>query len=234
MDPDTRFSDEEVQKILARAAQRQERADASGDGAHAEMSLVRLQEVAADVGISADHVEAAAHEVVLRREAKSNSLAGIPREIRAVRSAPGTLNDASWERMVADLRRIFKKNGIPSQFGDVREWVSTNDSSDGMPVIVRLQPDGRGGTRIVLEQSLVPATGLIVGLGGGFSAVGVLFGVLVGAGLLDSAAVGFALFMGAMGILGGGAAWLATHVWAQSQQRTIERAADRLELVLRS
>ena len=234
MDPDTRFSEEEVQKILTRAAQRQERAESTHDGSHTGLSLVRLQEVAADVGISPAHVEAAAREVVLHREEASGTLAGLPREVSALRSVPGSINDAQWERMVAEFRRIFKKNGIPSQFGEVREWISTNEAGESMPVVVRVEPDGAGGTRISVQQSITSAATLALALGGGFSSVGLLFGVLIGLGLLESAAAAFALFMAAFGILAGGVGWVATLAWSRGQQRAIEQAADRAELIGRS
>lgn len=234
MDPETRFSEEEVQKILARAVQRQDRAESAPDAAPTGLSLVRLQEVASDVGISPAHVEQAAREVLLRREEGSGRLAGLPREVRALRSAPVAVTDAQWERMVAEFRRIFKKNGIPSQFGAVREWVSTSEASDSMPVVVRLEPDGSGGTRISVHQSVTSATAASILFGGVFSGIGVLFGVLVGLGVLESAAMGFALFMGTLGVVAGTGIWLATHFWSQHQQGAVEQAADRAEIILRS
>lgn len=233
MDPDARFSEEEIQKILARAAQRQERADSAHDGPHTGLSLARLQEVAADVGIAPAHVEAAAREVVLHRDKSSGTVAGLPREVRALRSLPGTIKDAQWERMVAEFRKIFKKNGIPSQFGEVREWISTSEAGESSPVVVRIEPDGAGGMHLSVQQSIVSVASLALGLGGGFSGVGLLFGILVGMGVLESAAAAFAWFMVALGVLGGGAGWVATLAWSRSQQRAIDQAADRAELIAR-
>jgi hypothetical protein len=235
MDPETRFSEEEVQRILARAARQQDHAESSVDHAQTGLSLTRLQEVAADVGISPAHVEAAAREVLLHRQTPTKAtLAGLPRELRTLRAAPGRVSDAQWERMVAEFRRIFKKNGIPSQFGEVREWVSSNETGDSMPVVVRLEPDGTGGTRISIHQQVVSASALALGLGGGLSGVGLVFGGMVGIGLLESAAIGFSLFMFVTGAVSAGGGWLATRAWITHQQRALEKAADRAELVLRS
>ena len=235
MEPDTRFSEEEVQEILARAARRQDRVDGAQDATQTGLSLTRLQEVAADVGISPAHIEAAAHEVVLHRKgAGARTLIGLPRELRALRVVPGRVSDAQWERMVAEFRTIFKKKGIPSQFGEVREWISTNETGETMPVIVRLEPDGAGGTRVSMHQPVASAAVLTLALGGGFSGVGTIFGSLIATGVLEPAAISFALFMLSVGALSGSTGWLATRAFTRSQQKAIEKAGDRVELILRA
>jgi hypothetical protein len=234
MDPDTRFSESEVQKILARAAQQQDRADAPAEESHTGLSLMRLQEVAADVGIAPTHVEAAAREVLLHRQhAGAGTQLGLPRELRAMRTVPGKASDAQWERMVSEFRGIFKKNGIPSQFGDVREWISTNESGESMPVVVRLEPAGAE-TRISVHQSIGTLSSLTWGLGGGFAGVGVLFGVMQQIGMVEPDALVFALIMLVVGIVVSGGSWVASRLWAEQQQRALDRAADRAELILRS
>lgn len=233
MDPETRFSEDEIQKILARAAQNQDRNETS-EPASLGLSLARLQEVAADVGISPLHVEAAAREVLLRRNTKSaTGTLGLPRELNAVRLTPGQLSDAQWERMVAEFRQIFGKSGIPSQFGPVREWVSTNETNETMPVIVRVEP-ADGGLRLSVRQSITALSTMVWTLGGTLSGVGAVFGGMLAGGLLQPAAGVFAALMVAAGAAVGGGGWLVGRSWTKQQQERLERAADRAELIVRA
>src|SRR5690606_7674999 len=135
----------------------------------------------------------------------------------------GRVADAQWERVVAELRTIFKKNGIPSQFGEVREWISSNESTESMPVTVRLEPDGAGGTRVSIHQPMAAAATITLALGGGFSGVGALFGSLIGAGLLEPAAATFALFMVGAGALSAGAGWVGTRAYARHQEKVMAK-----------
>jgi hypothetical protein len=234
MDPETRFSEEEVQLILARAARKQDRAEDATELAGTGFTLTRLQEVAADVGIAPLHIESAAREVLLHRDASSGGrLLGLPRELRSARAAPGVASDAQWERMVGEFRQIFKVNGIPSQFGEVREWISTNEAADTMPVIIRLEP-GEGGTKISVRQSVTLISSLIWGLSGGFASLSLVFGMLVGLGLMAPDALLYSLLMLGIGAVSGAGGWLIGQNWTQRQQRALERAADRAEIILRS
>ena len=233
MDPETRFSEDEVQKILAKAAKSQQREESTLEEATSGLSLTRLQQVAADVGIAPVHIEAAAREILVRRQsAPAGTIVGLPRELGTLRVAPGVVSDAQWEKIVAELRQIFGKSGIPSQFGALREWVSTNDRSESMPVCLRLTPD-EAGTRITLRQSVTAMSSLIWGVGGGLAGVAVLIGVLMAIVGFEPAVAGAPAMLGGIGVLSAGVGWIGGKSWSKQQQERLERAADRAELIVR-
>ncbi|MBA2671027.1 MAG: hypothetical protein H0U67_11705, partial [Gemmatimonadetes bacterium] len=179
IDPQARFSDEEARQILVRAAAQEESAERASAGRG--LSVVALQEIAREAGLDSLQVEAAAREVLLRRDSLPvRTRLGLPVELGVQRVIPGTVSDAQWESMVAEFRKTFRKSGMASQFGGVREWISANEESQ-MPVKVRLEPVDES-TLITVQQPMNVAPQIIYPVGGGFSAAAVLFGVLAAIG----------------------------------------------------
>ncbi len=182
VDPNTPLSDDEVRDILSRAADRQEQAERAQPLATRSHTLAEVEAVAEDVGIDREHLRAAAHEILSRRDTPAPpTRLGLPLELTGRRAFPASITDAQWERMVGVLRTEFKRNGISTHFGEAREWVSSNASGDSMPIQVRVE-SSPAGTAITARQEtrsllLTPAV-----LGGSFSAMAIVLGVLFAVG----------------------------------------------------
>jgi hypothetical protein len=144
VEPD-RFSDDEVRLLLARAVERQEGVARTALTAKAGLTLAELQEIAAEVGVEASHIESAAREVVLRRERGLPMPLEIDRHaIAHVRVLDGAVDDSAWERLVHDRRDTFGVHGSLSTFGAAREWASgdqTADGGSGVAVRIRVELD---------------------------------------------------------------------------------------------
>src|SRR5690606_12447838 len=193
--------------------------------------LAEMQEVAAAAGIDPTHVAAAVAELAAAPEPR-RTLLGAPVEVTRVRHLPTAVSDEAWARIVGELRRTFRDDGIAGQLGRIREWsaVSRGPRRD---VVTRLalEPDGDG-TRVVLRRSArdVALAFSIAGLSGSFMAL--LFGVLAATGVDSEFAFG-ALFMGAMALVFLGGLQLGLRLWAARQERSFEAVLDRVELIAR-
>ena len=231
IDPGTEFSEEEIRRILARAADREAEAERARPAAGTGLTLGGLKEAAANAGIDPLHVEAAAREVMLRRDAPpATTRLGLPLELGAQRVIPGPVSDAQWERMVAEFREAFRKTGIVSQFGEVREWVSGNESREGMPVKVRLEPVDEG-TLVTLHQPTGSLSTTTYALGGTFSFFAVLFGALFGLGDFAPGVLTLPVLMALLAVASFAGGWAGGRVWAPRQEERLRAVLDRVELI---
>jgi hypothetical protein len=111
MDSCTRFDDDQIRRILTRAAERQEQADralpaaedGSRSGDHPGLTLAELQSVAEEVGIAPAHVQAAARDVQARPTTAVDRYRyiGIPKHTTDHRVVHGQLGDREWEEIAA-------------------------------------------------------------------------------------------------------------------------------------
>lgn len=232
-DPEAHLTDEETRQIIARAADRQEQAERVPLDSGTGLTLSTLQEVAREAGIDPLYVDAAAREVLLRREAApAATRLGLPVELRAQRVIPGSVSDAQWERMVTEFREAFRKSGIVSQFGQVREWVSGNEAS-GMPVNIRLEPVDRN-TLITLQQPTMTASQLVYAVGGGFSVAAALVGVVFAVGDFAPIILLLPILFLILALLGSLGAWAAYRAWMPRQEEQFRALLDRAELIGRT
>ena len=143
------FSEEEAQRIFARAAERQH---AAGD-APPGFSLDELTEIGAAAGLSPEHLRAAVAEVHAEQAAPgAETFGGVPVAVRRSRVLPGPLTDESWEAVVGRLRRTFGSKGLTTEVGRTREWTGTNTAGGLLNLHATAIPV-EGGTRILLETS---------------------------------------------------------------------------------
>lgn len=232
IDPNARFSDEEIRQILARAAARQNDSEQRQLGERSGITLGALQEIARDAGLDPLHVEAAAGDVLLRRDtAPVKTRLGIPAELRAQRRVGSGVTDAEWERIVVDLRRTFRATGTVSQFGPVREWISGAEAS-GAPVHVRLEPTD-GGTLMTISQSTKMMSQLVYSMGGGIAAVGVMLAVIIALGETTELMALPLIFL-VLGVLAGLGGWGISRSWVPRQEQKFRTVLDRAELIARS
>lgn len=230
MDSDTPLSEKQMREILARAADRQRAAERSLAKPEAALTLGALREAASEAGMDAGHLDAAAYDVLLRREtAPAPSRLGLPLELTARRSIRAGVTDVQWERIVGELRTTFKKTGIATQYGAVREWVSSDERSN-FPVHVRLEPE-QGGTRITLRQDTGAQTEVLYGVGGSFSFMAVLLGALFAFGDFAPAVMLIPVLLLVLAMVSSGGAWLAYRAAGRRQEERFASMLDRIELV---
>lgn len=242
MDPSTRFQDDEIRRILARAAERQEQADralpaadaGSAAGQEPGLSLVELQAVAREVGIAPAHVQAAARELQLRGEGAGARypFLGVPKETVDHRVVPGTLTDREWERIVEGVRAEFRVPGITNAFGDVREWWSSSLSMTG-GVRLRIEP-GDDGTEVTLRRSNAHMSQLTHALGWTFGGMAGVFATIVALGALEPGAIAAPILFGAVSAATFVGARLLSRAAARKERGRFARILDRIELIARS
>ena len=176
------FSEEEAQRIFARAAERQH---AAGD-APPGFSLDELTEIGRAAGLSPEHIAAAVTDVRAGRAEPPDveTFGGIPVTIRRTRVLPGPLTDEMWEGVVARLRRTFKSKGLTTEVGRTREWTGTNIAGGLLNLHATMIPV-EGGTRVLLESSRAEEARQTRQIGLWMPAVTLAFFAVVG--LADSA-----------------------------------------------
>ena len=240
MDPATRFDDEAVRRILARAADRQVRSErllpGSGGGdaeSGAGLTLGELKEVAQQAGIEPAHVQAAARELQWRADGTPDRyrFLGIPKETIDQRVVPGAPDDREWERIVEELREEFRVPGITNAFGDVREWWSSSMSTAG-GIRLRLEP-GEDGTEVVLRRSNQNLSQLTHVLGWTFGGMGAFFGALVAGGGLGDGGLAAPVMFGTLSLLTFGLGRLLSRHSARRDRSRFAKLLDRIELIAR-
>lgn len=224
------FNDDEVRKILERAAHQQQASEARGLVRGKGTSLQSLEEIAAEVGIDAGYVKAAAREVALRRDAEPPpTLLGVPRRLESSRVIKGKINDEAWGRIVSEMRSVFGVTGHVDEFGEIREWASSHQpASAAMAVQVRLEPID-GGTLISIQQATLQA-GLLPGvLGGSFMSTALIFIVLMLFIGFNTPLLAMSAVFGSLGALTGGVGLALGGRYVTSQTAKIEATMDRIE-----
>jgi hypothetical protein len=233
IDPEARFSDEETRRILARAASRQDEVERArlGTRSSTDLTLAAVQAAAREAGIDPLHVEAAAREVVLRRDAAPvKTRAGLPVEMKMQRVIPGDVSDAQWERMVTEFRQTFRKSGATSQFGPVREWISGNEQSS-MPITVRIEPVDEG-TLLTLLQSSKAMSDIVYAVGGVFGGFAAFLGAL--AFFSPGFPVALPLVLLCFALVFSVGSWGGYRAWLPRQEKQFRAVLDRSELIARS
>ncbi len=229
-----RYTDDEVHAIFQRAAARQEEARDAEEASRAGLTLAELQEIGRAAGIAPAHVAAAALEV--RRAVGTDvpatkPLLGMPMGLRAERCLPVAVTDEAWERIVADLRRLFDTDGLGGDVGRVREWTvrPPHGRHDRAPKVT-LVPEGEG-TRVVIEQRLrSTAVGLLAG-SATYAVAALLFGLLLTVGSFDPAVAFLPVLFAVMGLVFFGVSTVSLRAYARRQEAKFERALDRIALI---
>lgn len=225
------FSEDDARKILARAAERQEAAERARLGSGGDVSLRELKSIADEVGIDPTYVQAAAGELALKKRSPAVGYRmGLPTKLQEVRMLPGSVSDRQWGQMVAVFREAFGRSGMTAEFGDVREWISANIGSEGMPVTVRLEPTDDG-TLLTMSQSTKTIIELGPALGGSFGVLGGILAALLAAGEFERSVwvLPIMLFVLAMGSVGGVA--LGGRRFVKKRTALFDAVADKVELI---
>lgn len=224
-----RYGEEAVRAILALAARRAAGVDRAARTS-SDLTLRDVQDIAAEAGIPAAAVQRAASEWEARRSTvPAVAGSGVAGELREVRFLPGRASDAAWERTVGELRARFGRHGILSDLGQAREWISHDTPGDG--ILVRIEPDGDGGSTLLIRQNIRNNASLPIILGSTFALMAALLATLfliAGFEAATALVVGLIAFLGA-GSYGGGR--LAVKAWAGRRQERLAATADRIEML---
>lgn len=127
MNPDRRYSDDEVARIIERATEVQKSERSSLPSAEG-MTLAELQEIGREVGISADQIARAAAAIDRGGASPTASPRFLGARIGVGRTVyfDRRLSDNEWHRLVVDLRETFDAKGTVREEGAFRQWTNGN------------------------------------------------------------------------------------------------------------
>lgn len=170
-----RFGDQEIHRILQKAAELQERSQqlpAQGRG----LTLEELRQVAMEAGIDPRYVDLAAADATGPLERRGHVVAGGPYRWHFQQRVPGSIVDADRERILREIRTVIGQRGeLADVFGRM-EW----SHDDGLgPIIVGISSRD-GVTEVDVSANRASEIGLMLGLG-------VPFGGMIGGAILAAA-----------------------------------------------
>jgi hypothetical protein len=139
--PARRYSDREITLILKGAAERQEEV-APREGGY---SLAELEEIAAQAGIDAANVRAAARDLDRVDAPAGGGFVGSPTMLEFERMVEGEVPESEYGELVETIRRLTHTVGKPNRVERALEWSSSYN--DIAHVHVTIAPV-RGNTRI--------------------------------------------------------------------------------------
>jgi len=197
-----KFNDEEVALIIKRAAELQQTEQTEQDPGNA-LSLTEVEEIAREAGIDPKLIRRAA--VGLDQPALTNRPSpwiGSPTRVVFERVVDGEIPVDEFEPLIAEIRRTFGDNGLPSVLGKSLAWssgISGRRRSSGRHVDVSVVVRG-GITTIRVEEELRNLAGALFGGlvgGGGGGTTGISMGI--GMGVFHSAPVAALLWVSVVG-----------------------------------
>jgi hypothetical protein len=217
---DRRYDDEEVAAIFRAAA---EGPPPPPPHASAEqgLTLTDLQAIGREVGIAPDAVAQAAAALEVRRGATSPTFLGLPIGVERTVTLNRRLTDEEWERLVVELREVFKARGATRSDGSLRQWTNGN-------LQVLLEPVATGHR---LRFGTLHG-GARASIGAGLATLGVTAVLTIStaiSGNLSNAVPGIVMLLAiGVGMLASGALRLPS--WARLRGRQMEALAARIAL----
>ena len=197
-----KFNEEEVALIIKRAAELQQTEQTEQDPGSA-LSLTEVEEIAREAGIDPKLIRRAA--VGLDQPAQTNRPSpwiGAPTRIVFERVVDGEIPVEEFEPLIAEIRRTFGDNGLPSVIGKSLAWSSGirgRRRSSGRHVDVSVVVRG-GVTTIRVEEEMGNLAGALFGGivgGGGGGTTGITMGI--GMGVFHSAPIAGLLWVAVAG-----------------------------------
>lgn len=186
--PERRYTDEEVQQILALAAEAEEPAQ-SQLPPEKGMTLAEIQRIAAEAGISPSAVSASA--TVLDQPGTHASVSRFPLNAAVASTVPlaRPLDDMEWTRLVAQLRDTFQAEGNVREVLGRREWrngalrVAVQTVGDGAVLEMRTRKQSaqalvRAGLSFLATSGIIATATTVAG--GGEQIVGAAVALAVG------------------------------------------------------
>ncbi len=231
-DETRRYSDEEVRRLLQRAAEL-ESEDRSLPAPSQGPTLADLEAIASEAGINPVLLRQAARELegVGGRSAsppsRSAALLGAPVTVEMERVVRGEIPDTVLERLLPAIQRAADGVGQPSVLRRTLTWQSADPQK--MRILQVAVSVGRGETRLFIEERYGSLAGGLFGgiLGGVGGGVGLGVGLGVGIGALGSALFATLFPLAAMG----GAYAIARTAYkgtVQGRTRALNRLMDEM------
>lgn len=241
MSNEPRYSQDQVETILRRAAELQAQSLGPGES-RGGMTLDEVEAAAAEAGLDRALVRRAATDVAgggggsaALVEADANRARpwlGGPLEWRIERTVPGEFPVESFDRLGEVLRLSGLEHGQVSVVGRSLTWTS-GAQHDGMPTTTTVIVSVRDGvTRVRLRANFRPLVGgYFGGIGGGVG--GGVGWIAFGAGAVVAGPVGSVVL--GLGFLGGVYALCRGlyHRTTLKRRATMQRVADELERVIK-
>ena len=228
---DRRFNEEEVALIIKRATELQQTEHIEEDSARA-LSLTDVEQIAREAGIDPKLIRRAALGLDQpSTTVRPNPWIGSPTRLAFERVVDGEIPIEEFEPLIAEVRRTFGDNGLPSVLGRSLAWSSSGAArrkAQGRHLDVSVVVRG-GVTTIRVEEELRNlAGGLFGGLmgGGAGGTTGITMGI--GMGVFESFPVAALMWVTAAGGFYALARTIFGHI-AEKRERELRGLADRLE-----
>lgn len=221
MDPERRYTEDEVNSIFDRATEAQTARTPSGPGSTG-LTLRELREIGREVGISEADITRAATSLDQPTPVPTadRKLFGQTIGVGRTVDLPRPMTSQEWHRLVVDLRETFDAQGKIHDDGVFRSWTNSN-------LEALLEPSGSG-QRLRLR-TLKGSARSFQGVGAGFMAAGLGIGIanLIGvvtdpSDIVMFSVIGLAMFFGSR---------LTVPAWARTRAQQFDALIDR---VLRS
>jgi len=236
MDRDATFNEDDIQKLLARAAELQA---ASDDASSAPgLTIQEVEQAAESAGLDPRHVRQAARE--LSRPKTTHASTDVnDSHLFVERRIDRPVSDDAWTAVLSELRH---RTGVPQGWsvsspfewsttdtiGNTREWTH-HRLGNTRELRVSLRPSGEQTQLRLAKRTSTDGTPLLNAIGIGL-ACAIVAASIVG-GTMTSwlwALVGGVIAFSAAAP----AAYAGIRAWRQSQLRSLETLADQLERVL--
>ncbi len=145
------YSEEQVRKMLSRAAERQQQAQDRLYEASAGLTMAEIERIAAESGIDPQFLTAAAADVEGPEVSTTEGrLLGAPAVVRFEQTLPGSLTEDAIASMVHAIRKLFAPApGSLETLGRSFEWRDGNGKE--FTVVVRASTE-EGMTHLTVEQ----------------------------------------------------------------------------------
>lgn len=214
-----RFSDDDMQRIFAKAAELSTRAlpERTPDEGY---SLEALIDIGRQVGLDASVITTAARSLDVI-SAPTPRMFGVPVGVGRAVQLDRTLSADEWQRLVVQLRERFGAVGTISERMGLRQWANGN-------LRVMVEPTGRGDRVRMQTRNAAAQSYLALGTGLAVSAVAVsLIGAVTGS-IAEPGVLGPVAGLGAMAAASLGAAVLRLRGWAEQRARQMQAIAEDL------
>ena len=218
MGDEHRFTEDEVNAILARAVDL-ERAGISSPDVAGSLSLTEIKEIAEEAGIGPALVEAAAADFLARRPSRPSGWLGPPPRAAATRLLDTTLSPQDVELLLRVVEDRSKRRGLVTEALGRVKWVSQSAQLT-TEVSIRNQS---GKTRVDVEESYPPQMRPLLQLIPGAMGLTAAVSLAAPAGIFGAPLVALALGGGALGAILGRGIWEAV---ARTTSRATRTLAD--------
>ena len=217
------YSEQEMGALIQRATELQQ---GSSDAFEHGLSILEIERIAAELGITPEHLRNAALELENQSHTHdSKGFWGTPFQIDLNRVVEGALTDEQWEEIVLMLRTYTGRAGRTNDIGKTKEWSHFLD-------------EGLGHTRVSIspreEQSTVKIQKQYRGMGVFVYVLSFLLGGVITLILSELEGAPFVSIPMGLTFLGAGcvtallAARTGLSIWSKRQQKKLDQMLNKV------